>query len=61
MSEADAPDEPLALSHDERLALIGLLQRAIHEARFPYSPRLDPLKAIVASSYRRQIASLFRR
>ena len=48
MSEKDAWDEPLNLSDDERLALIGLLQRTIYEARFPYSPRLDPLKTILA-------------
>jgi hypothetical protein len=48
MSEEDAPDEPLALTEAEKQALIGLLQRAIYEARFLYSPQLDPLKAILA-------------
>jgi hypothetical protein len=52
MSEADreppAPDETLALSDAERQALIALLRHAIDEARFPYAPRLAPLKAILA-------------
>jgi hypothetical protein len=36
------------LTADEKQALIALLRRTIDEARFPYSPRLDPLKAILA-------------
>jgi hypothetical protein len=32
----------------QRAALIGLLRRAIDEARYPLAPRLDPLKAILA-------------
>jgi len=38
----------LDLTDDEERALIALLRRTIDEARFPYSPRLDPLKAILA-------------
>jgi hypothetical protein len=38
----------LDLTPEERAALIGLLRRALDEARFPLSPRLDPLKAILA-------------
>jgi hypothetical protein len=50
MSEAgsDLPGETLALTDDEKWALIELLRRTIDEARFLYSPRLDPLKAIRA-------------
>jgi hypothetical protein len=48
VSNDNSPDEPLALSDTEKLALIALLRRAIDEARFPYSPQLDPLKAILA-------------
>jgi hypothetical protein len=50
MSEAgsDPPGETPALTDDEKQALIALLQRTIYEARFPYSPQLDPLKAILA-------------
>jgi hypothetical protein len=40
--------DPLALTADERAALIGLLRRAIDEARYPFSRRYDPLKAILA-------------
>jgi hypothetical protein len=42
------PDEPLALSDAEKEALIALLRHTLDEARFPYSPRLAPLKAILA-------------
>jgi hypothetical protein len=38
----------LDLTDDEERALITLQKRAIDEARFPYSPRLAPLKAILA-------------
>jgi hypothetical protein len=40
--------DPLALTADERAALIGLLRRALDEARYPYSHRYDPIKAILA-------------
>jgi hypothetical protein len=42
-----SPDEPLALSDAEKQALIALLRHTIDEARFPYAPRLAPLKAIL--------------
>jgi hypothetical protein len=54
VSEGDAPDETLALSDAERQALIALLKRTIDEARFPYSPQLAPLKAILATTRRRR-------
>jgi hypothetical protein len=38
----------LALTADERAALIGLLRRALDEARYPLSRRYDPLKAVLA-------------
>jgi hypothetical protein len=38
----------LDLTDDEKVALVRLLRRAIDEARYPLSPRLDPLKAILA-------------
>jgi len=38
----------LDLTEDEDRALIALLRRTIDEARFPYSSRLHPLKAILA-------------
>jgi hypothetical protein len=37
----------LDLTDEEQAALIELLRRAIDEARYPLSPRLDPLKAIL--------------
>jgi hypothetical protein len=40
--------KPLALSDAEKQALIALLRHTLDEACFPYSPRLDPLKAILA-------------
>jgi hypothetical protein len=40
--------DPLALTAEERAALIGLLRRALDEARYPFSRRYDPLKAILA-------------
>jgi hypothetical protein len=43
-----SPDDPLALSDAERQALIALLRHTLDEARFPYAPRLAPLKAILA-------------
>jgi hypothetical protein len=51
VSEEDALGETLTLtlSHVEKQALIALLKRTINEARFPYSPRLDPLRAILAN------------
>jgi hypothetical protein len=36
------------LTDVEKRALIALLKRTIDEARFPYSPQLAPLKAILA-------------
>jgi len=36
------------LSDDEKLALTALLKRTIEEDRYPLSPRLHPLKAILA-------------
>ena len=44
MSDGDT----LALTAEEREALIGLLRRAIDEARYPYSRRYNPIKAILA-------------
>ena len=44
MSDGD----PLALTAEERAALIGLLRRALDEARYPLSRRYDPIKAILA-------------
>jgi hypothetical protein len=44
LSNGDA----LALTAEEREALIGLLRRAIDEARYPFSHRYDPIKAILA-------------
>jgi hypothetical protein len=38
----------LTLTAEEREALVGLLRRAIDEARYPFSHRYDPLKAILA-------------
>jgi hypothetical protein len=38
----------LDLTDDETRALVRLLRRAIDEARYPLSPRLDPLKTILA-------------
>jgi hypothetical protein len=38
----------LDLTDDEKVALVRLLRRAIDEARYPLSPRLDPLKTILA-------------
>jgi hypothetical protein len=40
--------DPLTLTAEEREALIGLLRRAIDEARYPFSHRYDPIKAILA-------------
>jgi hypothetical protein len=40
--------DPLALTAEERAALIGLLRRALDEARYPLSRRYDPIKAILA-------------
>jgi len=49
-SSNPAGDEtkPLDLTDDERAALIALSKRTLDYARYPYSPRLDPLKAILA-------------
>ena len=41
-------DLTLALTAEEREALIGLLRRAIDDARYPYSRRYNPIKAILA-------------
>jgi hypothetical protein len=38
----------LDLTDEEQAAPVGLLRREIDEARYPLSPRLDPLKAILA-------------
>ena len=38
----------LDLTDDETVALVALLRRAIDEDRYPLSPRLAPLKAILA-------------
>jgi hypothetical protein len=38
----------LALTPEERAALIVLLRRTIDETRFPLAPRWDPLKVILA-------------
>jgi hypothetical protein len=40
--------DPLTLTAEERAALIGLLRRALDEARYPFSRRYDPIKAILA-------------
>jgi hypothetical protein len=40
--------EPLDLTDDERAALVRLIRRALDETRYPLSPQLDPLKAILA-------------
>jgi hypothetical protein len=37
----------LALTEDEKQALIALLKRTLGGDHFPYAPRLDPLKAIL--------------
>jgi hypothetical protein len=39
---------PLDLTDDEHRALVELLRRAIDEEHYFLSPRLDPLKAILA-------------
>jgi hypothetical protein len=41
-------DNTLALTAEEREALIGLLRRALDEARYPFSQRYDSIKAILA-------------
>ena len=41
-------NEPFELTADERKALIALLRQTLDYARFPFAPRLDPLKAILA-------------
>jgi len=38
----------LDLTDDEKLALTALLRRTIDSDRYPLSPRLAPLKAILA-------------
>ena len=38
----------LDLTDDEKLALVSHLRHALEYDPFPYSPRLDPLKAILA-------------
>jgi hypothetical protein len=45
---SEGSDEDLVLTDVEKRALIALLKRTIDEARFPYSPQLAPLKAILA-------------
>jgi hypothetical protein len=47
-------DLTLALTAEEREALIGLLRRAIDDARYPYSRRYNPIKAILAKLDRRR-------
>ena len=41
-------DMVLELSDEEAAALTRHLRHAIDDARFPYAPRLDPLKSILA-------------
>jgi hypothetical protein len=43
-----SPRMTLELSDEEAAALARHLRHAIDDARFPYAPRLDPLKAILA-------------
>ena len=38
----------LDLTDEEHTVLLRLVKHAIDEDRFPYAPRLDPLKAIMA-------------
>ena len=38
----------LDLTDDEKLALVAHLRHALEYAPFPYAPRLDPLKPILA-------------
>jgi hypothetical protein len=38
----------LDLTDDEKLALVAHLRHALEYDPFPYAPRLDPLKAILA-------------
>jgi hypothetical protein len=38
----------LYLTDDEKLALVAHLRHALEYDPFPYAPRLDPLKAILA-------------
>ena len=47
MSDEPAEREPLDLTDEERAALIRLLRQTVEDARFPYAPRLAPLKAIL--------------
>ena len=47
---SDGDNLTLALTAEEREALIGLLRRAIDEARYPYSRRYNPIKAILAQA-----------
>ena len=44
----EAPAMQLDLTDDELAALTRLLKRTLDTDRFPLSPRLDPLKAILA-------------
>jgi hypothetical protein len=39
----------LDLTDDEKLALVAHLRHALEYDPFPYAPRLDPLKAILAN------------
>jgi hypothetical protein len=39
---------PLDLTEDEKVALAALLKRTIEDDRYPLSPRLRPLKVILA-------------
>jgi hypothetical protein len=45
---SDGDNLTLALTAEERAALIGLLRRALDEARYPFSRRYDQIKAILA-------------
>ena len=38
----------LDLTDEEEKALVALLRDTLDYARFPYAPRLDPLKAILS-------------
>jgi hypothetical protein len=48
LAAALSDGDTLALTAEERAALIGLLRRALDEARYPLSRRYDPIKAILA-------------
>ena len=41
----------LDLTDEEEAALIRLLEQTVEDARFPYAPRLAPLKNILEKSW----------